>query len=111
MHMEEFHDYTIHNGIGIRVHGTRACRVIRLLKGHWVEIGEEYSIPVEPTTLAWTATGIPATVLAVALRVYELDHPTATLRNLLAAKPVVENKQHVRPVAISPLLRQFAAAK
>jgi len=115
MNMEEFHafqDYTIHNGIGIRVQGNRSCRVIRFVKGEWVEIGAEYCIPVEASALTWTATGIPATILAVALRVYELDHPTSKLRGLLTGKPVMEeNKRYVRPTRITPLRPQMATAK
>jgi hypothetical protein len=121
MHMEEFHDYTIHNGIGVRVRENRSCQVIRLVKGQWTAIGSEYCLPVEPSTLTWTATGIPATTLAVALRVYELDHPTSKLRSLITGKPAVvdnlvenkcvEHRRYVRPASISPLRRQLATAK
>jgi len=112
MRMEEFQDYTIHNGIGIRVQGSRSCRVIRLVKGQWVEIGAAYSIPVEPDALIWTSTGIPATTLAVALRVYELDHPTSKLRGLLTGKPAAEqNNRYLRPVRVTPLSPQLATAK
>jgi hypothetical protein len=109
MHMEEFQDcafqdYTIHNGIGIRVQGDRSCRVIRLVKGQWVEIGAEYCLPIDAGALTWTPTGIPATMLAVALRVYELDHPTSKLRGLLTGKPAAEeNKRYMRPVRVTPL--------
>jgi hypothetical protein len=81
--MAEVRDYTIRNGIGIRIHGTDTCQVIRLQKGVWNEIGQAYPIPVEKTLLIWTETGIPASILAVALRVYELDHPGSPLRRLL----------------------------
>jgi hypothetical protein len=40
-------------------------------------------MPVEKTLLIWTEQGIPASILAVALRVYELDHPGSPLRRLL----------------------------
>jgi len=105
------HDYTIHNGIGIRVRGTQACQVIRLVKGQWVEIGNEYSLPVDSSALCWTPTGIPSTVLAVALRVYELDHPTTPLRRVLTGKPVEEPKRYVRPTRFSHICNQFATAK
>ncbi len=104
-------DYTIHNGIGIRVKGSQACQVIRLVRGQWVEIGNEYSIPVDPSALCWTPTGIPATVLSVALRVYELDHPTTSLRRMLMGKPARETSRYVRPGRSVPLCNQFATAK
>ena len=81
--MAEVRDYTIRNGIGIRVRGRATCRVIRLQKGVWNEIGEEYRLPVEKNILIWTETGIPASILAVALRVYELDNPGSPLRRIL----------------------------
>jgi len=101
----EFQDYTIHNGIGIRVRGNQSCRVIRRLREKWVEIGSEYSIPVEASALAWTSTGIPATVLAVALRVYELDHPTSPLRRTLTATPVADKQPK------TAMRYQYATAK
>ena len=105
------HDYTIHNGIGIRVRGNRACRVIRLIKGQWTEIGSEYRIPVDPDTLSWTSTGIPATMLAVALRVYELDHPATSLRRVLTGKCHEEKRRHVRPAPIASIRQHFATVK
>jgi hypothetical protein len=110
-HMQGFEDYTIHNGIGIRVRENRSCRVIRLVKGQWIEIGVEYSFPIDPNTLAWTATGIPATMLAVALRVYELDHPTSTLRGILSGKAAAEKRRDNSPVSRSSGRYQFATAK
>jgi len=101
----EFQDYTIHNGIGIRVWGNQSCRVIRLTRGKWVEIGSEYGIPVDATALEWTSTGIPATVLAVALRVYELDHPASPLRRMLTAQPAEDKR------ARTALCYQYATAK
>ena len=80
-------DYTIRNGIGIRVRGRDTCQVIRLQKGAWHQIGQAYPLPVEKTLLVWTETGIPASILAVALRVYELDHPGSPLRRILTAAP------------------------
>jgi hypothetical protein len=84
--MAEVRDYTIKNGLGIRVLGTESCQVIRLQKGVWNEIGKKVPLPVDPTLLIWTNNGIPASTLAVALRVYELDHPAAPLRELLTGK-------------------------
>lgn len=84
--MAEVRDYTIKNGLGIRVLGTESCQVIRLQKGIWNEIGQKYPLPLDPGLLIWTNTGIPASILAVALRVYELDHPGTPLRRLLTGK-------------------------
>ena len=108
----EFQDYTIHNGIGIRVRGkNQSCRVIRLVREQWVEIGSEYSIPIEANALVWSGSGIPATVLAVALRVYELDHPASPLRRMLTGKRAAEQRQVARPEPIRTTRYQFAAAK
>src|SRR5581483_11855579 len=88
----------IKNGIGIRLWGNKACRVIRLIKGQWVEIGSVYDLPVDENTLVWTKTGIPATILAVALRVYELDNPGTPLRSLLHHKePLRQPFRAVKP--------------
>lgn len=86
--MAEVRDYTIRNGIGIRVRGNDTCQVIRLQKGVWNEIGQSYPLPVEKTLLIWTETGIPSSILAVALRVYELDHPGSRLRRFLTCAPI-----------------------
>lgn len=108
----EFQDYTIHNGIGIRVRGDQmSCRVIRVVREQWVEIGSDYNIPVEANALAWSSTGLPATVLAVALRVYELDHPSSNLRRILTGKSAEEKNRAARPQVPAPLHYQFAAAK
>ena len=106
--MEEFQDYTIHNGIGIRVRGNNCCRVIRLIKGEWAEIGSDYSMPVDADAVCWTKTGIPATMLAVALRVYELDHPTSPLRSILTGRPAAVRARVNRP---APARYQLATAK
>ncbi len=81
--MDQFRDFTVRNGIGIRLFGDRNCRVIRRIKTGWVEIGPVYSLPVEPSVLNWPKGGIPASVLAVALRFYELDHAGTVLRSVL----------------------------
>ena len=82
--MDEVQDYTIKNGLGIRVKGGKTCQVIRMIKGAWVEIGSVYNIPVDRNVLVWTPSGIPSSVLAVALRVYELDNPGTPLRRMLS---------------------------
>ncbi|HZT38093.1 MAG TPA: hypothetical protein VFA28_09350 [Bryobacteraceae bacterium] len=81
--MDQFRDFTVRNGIGIRLCGERNCRVIRRVKAGWVEIGPWYSLPIEPSVVNWPKDGIPASVLAVALKFYELDHPESTLRDVL----------------------------
>ncbi len=84
--MRQVREFTIRHGLGIRLYGDNACRVIRKVKDNWVEIGEEYSLPVDPSALIWTRTGIPATVLAVALRMYELEAPGSRLRAILTGR-------------------------
>lgn len=84
-------DYTIHerigmNGVGVRIRRSETCQVIRERNGAWIEIGPVYELPVDETLLIWTRSGIPASVLAVALRVFELDNPGSRLRTLLTAK-------------------------
>ena len=91
--MESVRDYTIKNGLGIRIYGQRACRVIRYQKKQWIEIGQEYEIPVEKNVLIWTESGIPASILAVALRVYEMDFPQTELRQLLTRRAPVWHPQ------------------
>ena len=76
------------NGIGIRVQRRESCQVIRQQKGNWIEIGPVYPLPVEENVLVWTQTGIPSSVLAVALRVYELDNPGTQLRRVLTGKSI-----------------------
>ena len=85
-HMEDVQDFVIKNGIGIRINGRETCQVIRQQKGKWNEIGPVYPLPVSPDLLIWTRSGIPASVLAVALRVYELDHPETQLRAIITGK-------------------------
>ena len=81
--MDPVRDYTIRNGLGIRVSAAKTCRVIRYIGKQWVEIGVPYSLPVDRSLLIWTETGIPAGILAVALRVFELDNPETHLREIL----------------------------
>ncbi len=66
--------------------GSRECRVIRVIGKEWTEIGKAYSLPLDPTLLVWTQAGIPASILAVALKVYEADHPDGQLRTLLTGR-------------------------
>jgi hypothetical protein len=63
--------------------------VIRFQKNAWNEIGQTYAIPVDRQLLIWTESGIPASILAVALRVYELDNPGTKLRGLLTGRAPV----------------------
>ncbi len=84
--MEAVRDYTIRNGLGVRVWNRTTCRVIRLVRKEWVEIGETYPLPIDRQLLVWTETGIPASILAVAVKVYELDHPDSGLRWLLTSR-------------------------
>ena len=76
-------DFTIRNGLGIRVRGQRTCQTIRKQRGVWTEIGRVYQLPVSQEDLRWSKSGTPASVLAVALRAYEFDHPGSELRDLL----------------------------
>jgi len=86
--MELIEDYTIKNGLGIRVSGRKTCQVIRRRNNVWQEIGRVYTMPLDEQELRWGATGIPASVLAVAVRAYELDHPTSKLRAMLTRRVV-----------------------
>jgi hypothetical protein len=79
-------DYTIKNGLGIRITARKTCQVIRKQKGAWQEIGKVYDIPVAEEDLRWGDSQIPASVLAVALRAYELDHPQSRLRSILTRR-------------------------
>jgi|SRR5690242_2929626 len=88
------------NGIGIRVRRKESCQVIRQQKDNWIEIGPVYRLPVEENLLVWTETGIPSSVLAVALRVYELDNPGTQLRRILSGRSLRPARQD-RP---SPVL-------
>jgi hypothetical protein len=80
--MELIEDYTIRNGLGIRISGRKTCQVIRKQKNVWNEIGRVYELPVNEDDLKW-GSEIPASVLAVALRAYEMDHPNSKLRVVL----------------------------
>jgi hypothetical protein len=91
--MEAVRDYTIRNGLGIRVWNQTTCRVIRLVRNQWVEIGQSYPLPIDRQLLIWTETGIPSSILAVALKVYELDHPQSGLRWLLTSRRPVRRAQ------------------
>jgi hypothetical protein len=79
-------DYTIRNGLGIRVNDRETCQVIRKQRQVWKEIGRVYELPLAEEELRWSATDIPASVIAVALRAYELDHPDSELREMLTEK-------------------------
>jgi len=79
-------DYTIKNGLGVRVNGRKTCQVIRKQKNEWKEIGKLYELPVDAAELAIGTVGIPASVLAVAVRAYELDHPGSKLRAMLTRR-------------------------
>jgi hypothetical protein len=81
--MDQFRDYTVRNGIGIRLFINNKCRVIRHVRMEWIEIGPVYSVPVEANILNWPRNGIPASVLAVALRFCELEAPSTALRGML----------------------------
>ena len=101
--MVEFRDYTVRNGIGIRLFSNNQCRVIRHVKLEWIEIGPVYSVPVEAGILTWPRNGIPASVLAVALRFCELDAPGTPLRSLLAnAHPAAFVHQSAGEAAAGP---------
>ncbi len=79
-------DYTIKNGLGVRVSGRKTCQVIRKQKNEWKEIGKLYELPVDMAELSIGTVGIPASVLAVAVRAYELDHPGSKLRAMLTRR-------------------------
>ena len=77
-------DFTIPNGLGIRVTDRHFCQVIRKQRGVWKEIGRVYEFPLEGEDLQWSANGIPSSVIAVALRAYELSNPKSRLREMLS---------------------------
>ena len=58
--MDQFRDYTVRNGIGIRLFIHNQCRVLRRVKMDWIEIGPVYAVPVEANDLNWPRNGIPA---------------------------------------------------
>jgi hypothetical protein len=84
--MKPVRDYRTSKDLGIRLKGDEACRVIRQIKGEWIEIGRDYGLPVDPNVLIWSPPGIPSSILAVALRIYELDDPASDLRIQLMRK-------------------------
>ncbi len=65
--------------------------MIRKQRGVWKEIGRVYQFPLEANDLQWGENGIPASVIAVALRAYELSNPQSRLRDSLT-----EPKHYVR---------------
>ena len=83
--MIEKRDFTIPNGLGIRILDGRTCQVIRRQHGVWKEIGRPYELPLQDDDLKWSQDGVPASVIAVALSAYELGHPGASLRRELTA--------------------------
>jgi hypothetical protein len=83
--MSEKQDFTIHNGLGIRIVDGYTCQVIRQQRGAWKEIGRVYELPLGKEDLQFSKRGIPASVIAVALRAYELDNPGSSLRQKLTA--------------------------
>jgi hypothetical protein len=81
--MRSVSEFTTRHGLAIRFLEDGTCQVIRLSNRRWITVGPTFSTPVEPTALTWTPDGIPASVLAVALRLYEEENPGTRLRNLL----------------------------
>jgi hypothetical protein len=84
--MEPFRDYLTRKEIGIRIKGQKTCRVVRIFKGEWIEFGPEYTLPMDPELLQWSPPGLPASTLAVALKIYELDNLWSGLRGLLSGE-------------------------
>ncbi len=87
--MSEKQDFTIPNGLGIRIVDGYACQVIRQQRGAWKEIGRKYELPLTKEDLQFSKSGIPASVIAVALRVYELNNPGSSLRRQLTTARVL----------------------
>jgi hypothetical protein len=87
--MTEKKDFTIPNGLGIRILDGVTCQVIRQQRGVWKEIGRTYDLPLTREDLQFSKSGIPASVIAVALRVYELNNPGSTLRQQLTMSQVL----------------------
>jgi hypothetical protein len=83
---QPFRDYLTRKEIGIRIKGQKTCRVIRVFKGEWIEFGPEYTLPMPPELLQWSPPGIPASTLAVALKIYEMDNLWSGLRGLLSGE-------------------------
>ncbi len=87
--MNEKQDFTISNGLGIRIVDGCTCQVIRQQRGAWKEIGRIYELPLNREDLQFSKRGTPASVIAVALRAYELDNPGSSLRHELATARVL----------------------
>jgi hypothetical protein len=87
--MSEKQDFIIPNGLGIRIVGRSTCQVIRRQRGVWKEIGKVYELPLSQEDLQFSRTGIPASVIAVALRAFEIDNPNSQLRRELTASRVL----------------------
>jgi hypothetical protein len=81
--MRHTRDYTIPNGLGIRISDEGTCQVIRRQRGVWKTIGQSYELPLSEKDLQFGKTGIPASVIAVAVRVYEMNNPGTSLRREL----------------------------
>jgi hypothetical protein len=88
--MSEKQDFTIHNGLGIRMVDGVTCQVIRQQRGAWKEIGRTYNLPLTREDLQFSKSGIPASVIAVALRAYELSNPGTCLRQELTGVRVLK---------------------
>jgi hypothetical protein len=87
--MSEIQDFTISNGLGIRIVDDSTCQVIRKQRGVWKEIGRTYELPLTREDLQFSKSGIPASVIAVALRAYELSNPGTCLRQELTGSRVL----------------------
>jgi hypothetical protein len=87
--MSEKRDFTIPNGLGIRIVDGYTCQVIRRQRGAWKEIGRTYELPLSKEDLQISKGGIPASVIAVALRVYEMNNPCSSLRRELTTPRVL----------------------
>lgn len=87
--MSEKQDFTIPNGLGIRIVDGYTCQVIRQQRGAWKEIGRTYELPLTKEDLQFSKSGIPASVIAVAVRAYELSNPGSGLRNYLSTARVL----------------------
>jgi hypothetical protein len=85
--LQSVRDYVTRKELGIRVNGRDSCCVIRMRNGEWTEIGQQYPLPLDRSLIEWTSSSIPPSTLAVALKVYELDHPESDLRTFLTKRP------------------------
>ncbi|MGC2662074.1 MAG: hypothetical protein WA324_29275 [Bryobacteraceae bacterium] len=103
--MKPVRDYRTSKDLGIRLKGYEICRVIRQMKGEWVEIGRDYKLPLDPNVLIWAPPGIPSSILAVALRIYELDNPSSDLRALILGKkiPIASRLRLRYPQPVNPI--------